>query len=214
MKKITKRSTIDQVGVRLLRIITATSLLLAGTASAQNVDFIPSSPALRHAAKVYEAIWEEYGTRIIAALEARTCMPFSENKVSAIIADAVSNSGGPDHPMQLRASYAQDVKQATLVHELGHRHLWQLAERLDDVDGHETLYLVLERVWADVWGPQFASDRVRDESGWSSEYDYASAWHWVHALEPAERDRLWNELLVLNGFPGSCHTAVADSAAG
>ena len=88
---------------------------------------------------LHRTIWAQDGARIVAALEARTCMPFPESAVAAFIGDDVSHSGGPEHPMGLRASYDLDVKRATLVHELGHRHLWQLAERHDDVDGHKTL---------------------------------------------------------------------------
>ena len=192
------------------RALVASALLIAGAARAQTqVDFIASSAALEYATKAYKAIWEEYGERIVAALESRTCMRFPEAQVSAVIADAVSHSGGPEHPMQLRATYAENVKQSTLVHELGHRHLWQLAERLDDVDGHKTLYLVLDRVWADVWGEKFAEDQIRSESGWRSDYDYAAAWTWARSLEPAEREALWNRLLVMNGFADACSGLMA-----
>jgi hypothetical protein len=187
----------------------ASALLAAGAARAQTqLDFIPASAALGYAAKAYKAIWDEYGERIVAALENRTCMPFPEIKVSAVIADAVSHSGGPEHPMQLRATYADKVKQSTLVHELGHRHLWQLVERLDDVDGHKTLFLILDLVWADVWGEKFAEDQIRTESGWQADYDYAAAWTWARSLESAERARLWNQLLVMNGFP-TCNGVMA-----
>lgn len=180
-------------------------LLAAGGAWAQiEIAFIPSTAAHGYAVRAYEAIWSEHGERIVAALETRTCLPFPETEVSAVIADAVSHSGGPEHPMRLRASYARDVKQATLVHELGHRHLWQLSERLDDVDGHKTLYLVLDRVWADVWGETFAEARVADESGWDTRYDYAGAWSWARSLAPEDRARLWNRLLTMNGFEGRC----------
>ena len=180
-------------------------LLLAGAAQTQtDVVFIASSAAHTNAAKSYRAIWENYGERIVRAFEARTCLPFTEPKVSAVIADGVSNSGGPEHPMQLRATYPSRIKQSTLVHELGHRHLWQLAQRLPDVDGHRTLYLVLDRVWADVWGEDFAAEAIRRESAWEADYDYAAAWKWVRSLKPDERARLWNRLLVLNGFEGAC----------
>jgi len=153
-------------------------------------------------AKTYRGIWQQYGQRIVTALERHTCLPFSEATVRAVVAEAVSNSGGPAHPMRLRASYSRDVKQSTLVHELGHRHLWQLAERLDDVDGHMTLYLVLERVWADVWGEAFAARRIQGESEWDAEY--ADAWGWAQSLGPGRRAELWNRLLEINGFSGSC----------
>ena len=180
------------------------SAVIPGFAHSQQVEFVAASAALNHSTRAYEAIWKEYGERIVAALEMRTCLPFIEHDVSAMIADGVSHSGGPEHPMQLRASYPDEVKRSTLVHELGHRHLWQLAERLDDIDGHKTLYLVLDRVWADVWGAEFAADRVLGESSWNAEYDYAAAWRWARSLDPAERARLWSELLARNGFPTEC----------
>lgn len=190
-------------------LFVAGALLVATAAQAQvAVSFAPYTAAYGYAARAYEAIWDEYGARIVTALETHTCLPFSESTVSAVVADAVSHSGGPKHPMRLRATYLPEVKQSTLVHELGHRHLWQLVERLDDVDGHKTLYLVLDRVWADVWGEEFAEERVRSESDWHSEYDYAAAWTWARSLDPQERARLWNELLAMNGFTG-CNSLMA-----
>ena len=188
--------------VKQIGIVAVVASLLAGGAHAQvDAVFIASSSTSEYDASVYRAIWDEYGERIVEALQARTCMPFSESNVSAVVAEAVSNSGGPAHPMRLRASYARKIKQSTLVHELGHRHLWQLVERLDDVDGHMTLYLVLDEVWADVWGEEFAENRVQGESGWHERY--ADAWTWARSLGPEERAQLWNKLLTMNGF-NSC----------
>lgn len=185
------------------RVVPAIMLLIACGVQAQpTVDFIPANAALHYAARAYRSIWEEDGERIVAALEARTCLQFPESSVTATVADAVSHSGGPDHPMRLRASYMPDTKQSTLVHELGHRHLWQLVERLDGIDGHMTLYLVLDRVWADVWGEDFAARQIRTEVNWGT--DYAAAWDWARSLDPQERTRLWNRLLAMNGFPTGC----------
>lgn len=172
-----------------------------------DLTFIAATAAHESAARAYRAIWEAYGERIVGAFETHTCLPFVERSVAAVVDDAVSHSGGPAHPMGLRASYALDVKQATLVHELGHRHLWQLSERLEDLDGHRTLYLILDRVWAAVWGEDFAMRRVEDESSWAAGYDYAAAWKWVRSLELAERDKLWNRLLAMNGFAVDCRRA-------
>jgi hypothetical protein len=179
--------------------------------SQPSIEFVAATPAHERAVRDYRAIWDQDGARIVAALEARTCLKFAEPKVSALVDDATSNSGGPQHAMGLRASYDLDVKRATLVHELAHRHLWQLTQRLDDLDGHRTLYLVLDRVWADVWGEQFAAERVRTESSWHAEYDYAAAWSWASALSIDERSALWNRLLAMNGRP-YCHALIIDSA--
>lgn len=188
-------------GIALL----ASVFIVAVDGRTQEISFIAATGGVNHSARAYRAIWEEHGEDIVAALEARTCMPFPESHVSAIVADATSNSGGPEHPMRLRASYATALKQSTLVHELGHRHLWQLEERLDEIDGHMTLYLILDLVWADVWGDDFADNQVRNESEWKMRYDYAGAWSWARSLEPEERARLWRELLAMNGFEGACN---------
>ncbi len=186
-------------------ILLTASLLLPGVTPAKvSIDFIPSSAEQERNARVYQAIWDKDGERIVKALEAWTCVPFSESRIVAIVADAASHSGGPEHPMRLRAGYFRNVKQSTLVHELGHRHLWQFPNRLDGIDGHRTLYLILDRVWADVWGEQFARDRIRDESAWAARYDYSGAWKWASSLKSGESRLLWNRLLAINGFPTGC----------
>ena len=194
-------------------VVLVAALLGAQPSNAVEVEFVALSPADQWDTRTYRAIWDEFGERIVAAFETVTCLPFTEPRIPAIVADDVSHSGGPEHPMQLRATYARAVKQATLVHELGHRHLWQLAERLDGIDGHMTLYLVLDRVWAQVWGEDFAAQRIRTESAWAASYDYGQAWEWARALRADERARLWNELLIANGFPGGCDSSLARHAA-
>jgi len=182
--------------------LVAAAWLVAVTAHAQPaVDFIAATAAHESAARTYRAIWEQDGARIVAALEARTCMRFPETALAAVVGDEISDSGGPEHPMSLRASYDLDFKRATLVHELAHRHLWQLAKRLDGLDGHHTLYLILEGVWADVWGEDFAAARVRGEASWRASYDYAAAWDWARKLTVDQRGILWNRLLALNDKP-------------
>jgi hypothetical protein len=180
-----------------LALLAAFAPATAGFAQ-PTVEFVAASAAHEYAARVYRSIWDEDGERIVAALEAQTCMKFGEANIKAIVDDAVSHSGGPDHPMGLRASYDLDSKRSTLVHELGHRHLWQLTERLDGVDGHRTLDLILERGWAEVWGEEFAAARVRGEAAWRASYDYAAAWEWARALTIDQRGILWNRLLVMN----------------
>ncbi|MGI9259057.1 MAG: hypothetical protein ACR2QQ_09485 [Gammaproteobacteria bacterium] len=186
--------------------------LLAGSANAQiDAVFTATGIGVEYAARMYREIWNQHGQDIIDVLEARTCLPFDEPLVEAIVTEDTSNSGGPEHPMTLRASYVREVKQSTLVHELGHRHLWKLEQRLDEVDGHMTLFLILDRVWADIWGADFAEEAVGNEIGWHRRY--AEAWTWARSLTDDERARLWTELLNLNGF-GSCGGLVNRSSGG
>jgi hypothetical protein len=200
--------------VKLTGGVLAASLFFVDSAKALEIDFVALSAADQWDTRTYRAIWDEFGDRIVAAFETVTCLPFTESIVAAVVANDVSHSGGPDHAMQLRATYIRAVKQSTLVHELGHRHLWQLTERLDGVDGHRTLYLVLERVWAQVWGEKFAAERVRGESAWRTDYDYGAAWTWARSLPRQEHARLWNELLVRNGFPGGCNGLIDGASDG
>jgi hypothetical protein len=186
----------------VIRIATSVAALVlpALPVHAVDIEFVPENPALNSAVRAYAEIWQLDGERIVAALEARSCLEFPEEMIAAIVADGTSHSGGPEHPMQLRATYPTALKRSTLVHEIGHRHLWQLEERLDDLDGHKTLYLILDLVWADVWGESFSMSRIADESDWEANYDYAAAWNWARELEAADRSRLWQQLLRLNGF--------------
>ena len=197
--------------MQLTGVFLTAALLVGSPTRAAEIDFSAVSAADEWDTRTYRAIWEEFGSQIITALETFTCLPFTESSVPAVVAEAVSHSGGPEHPMQLRASYVRKAKQSTLVHELGHRHLWQLTERLEGVDGHMTLYLVLDRVWAHVWGEDFAEERVQGESGWHASYDYGAAWKWARSLGSDERARLWNELLARNGFAGGC-SSLAEGA--
>lgn len=193
-------------------VVLVAALLGAHAGNAVEVEFVALSPADQWDTRTYRAIWDEFGERIVAAFETVTCLPFAEPRIPAVVADDVSHSGGPEHPMQLRATYGRAVKQATLVHELGHRHLWQLAERLDGIDGHMTLYLVLDRVWAHVWGEDFAAQRIQTESQWQASYDYGKAWRWARTLGRDERARLWDQLLAKNGFPVGCNGGGAGRA--
>jgi hypothetical protein len=60
-----------------------------------------------------------------------------------------------------------------------------------------------------VWGEPFSAERVRTESGWHAEYDYAGAWEWARALSIDERSALWNRLLAMNGKP-YCYALLID----
>ena len=208
------RHIMGTMPVRHSALVSIAACLAAATAHAQPaVEFVATTAAHESAARAYRSIWEQDGARIIAALEARTCMRFPEAAVAALVGDAVSDSGGPEHAMSLRSSYDLDVKRATLVHELAHRHLWQLANRLDDLDGHRTLYLILEGVWADVWGEDFAAARVSGEASWHATYDYAAAWEWARKLTVDQRGILWNRLLAMNDKPYCSAVYVAPKAA-
>jgi hypothetical protein len=96
-----------------------------------------------------------------------------------IVYEAVSYSGYKDRPMRLRASYPEDVKKATLVHELGHRLNSQLRNRPKEVDEHRILFLYLHEVWTKLYGKWFADEMVKVEKKRKELCDYESAWGWA-----------------------------------
>ena len=63
----------------------ASALLMSGALPAQDVQFLPATAAHGYAVRAYQAIWDQDGERILAALEARTCLDFPEDSVSAIV---------------------------------------------------------------------------------------------------------------------------------
>src|ERR1700741_3485835 len=103
-------------------------LVLGGHAFAQTsgrsllVNFTASADTFRDATDEYRAIWASEGARIVAAMERPTGLGFEPGPIEVSIYEGVSFSGSRNgRPMQLRASYPEPTKRATLVHELAHR---------------------------------------------------------------------------------------------
>ena len=105
-----------EIRLQLVCAVSVVALLAVGAARAQpDIVFMASSPKDQYEASVYQTIWNEDGERIVAALEARTCLSFPESRVWAAVAEATSHSGGPNHPMRLRASYIRPVSYTHLT---------------------------------------------------------------------------------------------------
>src|SRR5687767_2155409 len=91
------------------------------------INFTPESEKFAAATKEYQVIWQSKGDRIIKAIEKVSGLKFKEAECETIVFEGVSRSGRPGgSPMKMRASYPPDTKKATLVHEIGHRHISQL----------------------------------------------------------------------------------------
>jgi hypothetical protein len=76
-----------------------------------------------------------------------------------MVLEVSSSSGYKDKPMQLRASYPSDTKNATLIHELGHRLQSDLFHH--DEDDHKYLFLWIYDVWASSTGGSLPMRRSR-----------------------------------------------------
>jgi hypothetical protein len=165
-------------------------LLPVGAASIApwvSIRFSPESEPFAEAAKEYQSLWEAEGSRIIAAMEHVSGLTFPEREIKAVVYEGISQAGSGGRPMRMRASYPAATKKATLIHELGHRHLAQLRRRPPGVDEHRVLFLVLYDVWEQLYGKGFADEQVEVEKRRRGVYDYAAAWVWALAQSPEER---------------------------
>ena len=181
-------------------VFSVVTLSLSGLAQAPKVKlvFTPEAEKFTAATKEYQEIWQAEGNRIIEAIEQVTGFKFVESEIKAVIFEGASSSGFRDMPMKLRASYTPEIKRATLVHELGHRHLAQLVEREQSVDEHRVLFLWLYEAWVKLYGKDFADRAVLVEKGRKGLYDYETAWNWALALSPPERATKFKELVSKN----------------
>lgn len=143
------------------------------------MSFSAAEPALEEATNTYRSIWREDGQRIVRALEQAFRISLPYEAINVVVFEGVSRSGAPGKPMYLRASYAAEVKQATLVHELAHRYMIEVAPAPGCFrDVHEALSVVLAEVWGDLWGSAFVKEQAEVESRRSERYHHA----WVRAL--------------------------------
>jgi len=186
-----------------MRIITLTILFVCGSyLPAQgppvSLKFTPESEKFGEATRQYQAIWSAEGKTMIEAREAVSGLKFFETEIDVIVFEGASNSGFKDKPMKLRASYPEDVKKATLIHELGHRLIVQLHKRPGDIDEHRILFLYLYDVWTKLYGRDFADRMVEVEKLRKGIYDYESAWKWALGLSKEERAARLKEIVKSN----------------
>lgn len=161
------------------------------------LSFSSVSNSLDKETQEYRDIWLEYGDAILAAFTTVTGLEFTEDNMKIEVYEGVSNSGQKGTPMKLRASYDKDVKLGTLIHELGHRLLFQIENR-SSLDEHQILFLFLYDVWEKVKGKEFADGMVGVEKQRKGIYDYEKTWDWTLSKSSEERKLLWREILSSN----------------
>ena len=165
------------------------------TAHAQRVKikFTPEGEKFAAATKEYEAIWQAEGDRVIKAMEKVSGLKFKETEIETIVFEGVSRSGYPgESPMKMRASYTADTKKATLIHELGHRHISQIEKRPEGIDEHSVLFLILYDIWVDLYGEKFAKEQVEIEK--SRRGPYPKAWEYALGMTRKEREKKFKEI--------------------
>jgi hypothetical protein len=162
------------------------------------LNFTPESEKFVEATKLYQDLWQAEGRKMIEAMEAVSGLRFTDKEISAIVFEGASSSGYREKPMKMRASYPEDVKKATLIHELGHRLIAQLKYTPSDLDEHRILFLYLYEVWTKLYGKDFADRMVEIEKKRKGIYDYESAWNWALQLTEQERATRFREIVQSN----------------
>ena len=152
------------------------------------------------AAAEYQRIWGREGPRVVERLETLSGLQFAESIIHAVVFERPSNS----HPLCLRASYPNDVKLATLIHELCHRLISGNRGRLGlapprelTEETHRMIDLFLFDAWADLYGEEFATRQVAVES--ERQAFYATAWSWALAMDRQGRAEALRGLLEAGG---------------
>lgn len=183
----------------LLSVLLGSSTLGLAQAPAPslNVNFTASAETFRPATEEYRDIWSKEGTRIVAAMERATGLRFEPGPVEVTVYEGTSYSGERGgRPMLLRASYPNETKRGTLVHELAHR---LAADVPFKGDHHELIFLFVYDVWIELWGQRFADEQVRIESLRKGIVDYEGIWKKILALPAPERARRLQELTGRRG---------------
>lgn len=162
-------------------------------------DPVPSrfrSTRLLSAAAEYQRLWEAEGERIVEEFAAATGLRFAEDAIDARVFEGVSQS----NPLRLRASYDQETKLGTLIHELAHRLVRGGGRGAPGVDtpdrgqdSHELIDLFLFDVWTDLYGAGFFRRQVEIES--QRRPMYREAWGVTLKLDREERSEKLQALL-------------------
>ena len=161
-----------------------------------HIHFIPSQTIPHPAAHLaeYKHLWSTCGSDVIAALEHTSRLHFAEPELLVLLVNDSSHSGSRNVPaMKLRYNYSKDVKLGTLMHELGHRLLFQLRANHPALTEHQKLYLFLLDAWVHIKGPAFHDVMVSVESQRSERY--SSDIKWATRLTETARTALLHSLI-------------------
>jgi len=182
----------------VVRVFIAAAMLLAtpvlaGQDRQLQLRITTESPAFDGAVREYRAIWDNEGHRIVEAMERATGLRFEAGPIPIVVYEGPSFSGFRARPMQLRASYPEATKRATLVHELAHRLIGELGPR--DFEDHSIIFLFVYDVWVELWGKSFADEQVAVESRRRGLFDYETAWNSALKLTAEGRSARFQQFL-------------------
>jgi hypothetical protein len=147
-------------------------------------------------AQEYESIWNEEKEMIIDAFNKVTGLSFVEDRIAAVIYEGRSFSGRrPNDIMVLNWKPDIEVKKATLIHELSHRLLFNLKNRIHgtSTDEHKDIFLFLYDVWVKLYGTNFADKMVEIEKAYGEVY--LESWNYIFSMSEEERASKLRELI-------------------
>ncbi|MEI8338874.1 MAG: hypothetical protein WCF91_03015 [bacterium] len=161
------------------------------------IKFTPAkeSPEIVEATKQYTEIWNTYKSDVVRLIEEHTGLYKWEDSIDITVHEGISQS----HPFFLRASYSEDTKLATLVHELIHRildynkiHISAEPQSIS-LEIHKLLDLILYDIWTDLRGEEFAKRQVEVESRRTPMYE--EAWDYALSMSRTERQVKFKKLI-------------------
>jgi hypothetical protein len=155
-------------------------------ATAPPMTFVPAGPDFAAATEGYRQLWADDGGRIVAAMETVSGLTFPATPIEVIVRNGAPMTSFDGRTIRLRHNSTPPYRNATFVHELGHR-LALTLPRNSGIDDHRLLYLFLYDVWVELYGEAFADRMVSIERRIPGAYDYDAAWTWALALTREQR---------------------------
>jgi hypothetical protein len=154
------------------------------------INFYPESdnnPEYTTAADEYAKIWSENQDSFLKALEKHSGLKFKTKLINAVIYRGISYS----HPMKLDYLYDNDIKKATLMHELCHRLLIDNNFKIPYGDNtteeiHKLIYLFLYDAWVSILGLEIA-EKTKDFELSYNMLPYVNAWNFAMSFSKEER---------------------------
>lgn len=151
------------------------------------ITFIPDSDLQDFSQAVieYQAIWDQKGDKIVSVWESVTGLTFQESEINAIVFVGYPSHS---HPLAMRADLASERRESVLVHELGHRLLFQrmVLEEKNSLENHKVLFLVLHEIFEKLFGPEKTKEIIEWDKNLPRP-EYKQAWEWALSFSKEER---------------------------
>lgn len=170
----------------MIRTLFFAMVWIGSCAAAPPVTFVSAGPDFAAATEGYRQLWQSDGSRIVATMERVSGLSFPADAIEVIVRNGAPMTSFDGRTIRVRANSTPPYRNATFVHELGHR-LALTLPRNAGIDDHRLLYLFLYDVWIELYGQAFAERMVSIERRIPGTYDYDAAWTWALAMTREQR---------------------------